>query len=244
MLFDLRGKGRRRTVRVIYGTLAILMGGGLVLFGVGSDVGGIFSNAGQNATGDSVEEIARKRLEKADAAVKARPRDPAAWAALARARFQNISTDELTQTGEYVGEGVTKAKSAGAAWDKYLSLKPEKVDLNLAALMRQVFLGLGDAEKAVGAQELVIEQTKPASFEDYRQLAFLAYAANQTRKAELSSKKALELAPKDQRNTLKSQFEQARTQAAQQAVQEAQSTPAPAPTSTPSPAPTPTTTTP
>lgn len=233
MLFDLRGKGRRRTVRVVYGTLAILMGGGLVLFGVGSDVGGIFSNSGQNITGDSIEEIARKRLEKADAAVKARPQDPAAWAALTRARFQNISTSELTQTGEYVGEGVTKARSAGAAWDKYLSLKPAKLDLNLAALMRQVYLGLGNAEKAVAAQELVIEETRPASFEDYRQLAFLAYAANQTRKAELSSKKALELAPKDQRNTLKSQFDQAKAQAAQQAVQDAQSAPGQAPAPAP-----------
>jgi len=36
MLFDLRGRGRRRTVQVIYGGLALLMGSGLVLFGVGS----------------------------------------------------------------------------------------------------------------------------------------------------------------------------------------------------------------
>ena len=34
MLFDLRGRGRRRTVQVIYLSLAILMGGGLVLFGI------------------------------------------------------------------------------------------------------------------------------------------------------------------------------------------------------------------
>lgn len=223
MLFDLRGKGRRRTVRVIYATLAILMGGGLVLFGVGSDVGGIFSNAGQGGSGESIEEIARKRLEKAEAAVKARPQDATAWAALTRARFQNIGAAELTQTGEYVGSGIAKAKSAGAAWDRYLALEPDKPDLNLANLMRQVYLGLGEAEKAVATQEIVVEKTKPASYEDYRQLAFLSYAAGQTRKAELSSKKALELAPKDQRNTLKSQFEQVKSQAAQQAIQDAQS---------------------
>lgn len=230
MLFDLRGKGRRRTVRVIYATLAILMGGGLVLFGVGSDVGGIFSNAGQGGSGQSVEEIARKRLDKAEAAVKARPRDATAWAALARARFQNIGAGELTQTGEYVGGGAAKARSAGAAWQRYLTLEPDKPDLNLAKLMRQVYLGLGEAEKAVAVQELVVEKTKPASYEDYRQLAFLSYAAGQTRKAELSSKKALELAPKDQRSTLKSQLEQVKAQAAQQAVQDAQSGTPPAAT--------------
>ncbi len=35
MLFDLRGRGRRRTVKIVYITLALLMGGGLVLFGIG-----------------------------------------------------------------------------------------------------------------------------------------------------------------------------------------------------------------
>ena len=35
MLFDLRGSGRRRVVKIVYVTLAILMGGGLVLFGIG-----------------------------------------------------------------------------------------------------------------------------------------------------------------------------------------------------------------
>ena len=40
MLFDLRSRGRRTTVRGVYLTLAILMGGGLILFGVGTGVGG------------------------------------------------------------------------------------------------------------------------------------------------------------------------------------------------------------
>src|ERR671914_171088 len=42
MLFDLRGR-RRRAVQATYLTLAVLMGGGLVLFGIGGDVsGGLF----------------------------------------------------------------------------------------------------------------------------------------------------------------------------------------------------------
>ena len=39
MLFDLRSRGRRRAVRVIYVGLAVLMFGGLVLFGVGAGNG-------------------------------------------------------------------------------------------------------------------------------------------------------------------------------------------------------------
>ena len=34
MLFDLRASGRRRVVKVVYVFLAVLIGGGLVLFGV------------------------------------------------------------------------------------------------------------------------------------------------------------------------------------------------------------------
>ena len=49
MLFDLRGRGRRRTVQVIYLSLAILMGGGLVLFGIGSSSsGGLFDAFSSN----------------------------------------------------------------------------------------------------------------------------------------------------------------------------------------------------
>ena len=39
MLFDLRSRGRRRTVQAVYLGLAVLMAGGLVLFGVGAGNG-------------------------------------------------------------------------------------------------------------------------------------------------------------------------------------------------------------
>ena len=50
MLFDLRGRGRRRTVRVLYTGLALLMGIGLVGFGVGGGFGGggIFTGLNSN----------------------------------------------------------------------------------------------------------------------------------------------------------------------------------------------------
>ena len=53
MLFDLKGK-RKRLIQVAYVILAILFGGGLVLFGVGGNVrGGLldaFSGSGGTAT--------------------------------------------------------------------------------------------------------------------------------------------------------------------------------------------------
>ncbi len=58
MLFDLRGRGRRRTVRVIYVGLALLMGVGLVGFGVGGGFGGGgILNAASNSEGGQQREL-------------------------------------------------------------------------------------------------------------------------------------------------------------------------------------------
>ena len=64
MLFDLRGRGRRRTVQVIYATLAILLGGGLVLFGIGGGTnGGLFDAIGGNGSSStSTDKVFQDRL--------------------------------------------------------------------------------------------------------------------------------------------------------------------------------------
>ena len=108
MLFDLRGRGRRRTVQVIYLSLALLLGGGLVLFGIGGDVqGGLFDafcerqRVGQRgARGPG--------REGGEAASQANRQDAAAWAALARAKYHlagqtdgfNARQHRRTFTGE------------------------------------------------------------------------------------------------------------------------------------------------
>ena len=65
MLFDLRGRGRRRTVQVIYLSLAILMGGGLVLFGIGGGTnGGLFDAiGGGSGSSANVDAVFQKRLD-------------------------------------------------------------------------------------------------------------------------------------------------------------------------------------
>src|SRR3954451_22742779 len=96
MLFDLRGRGRKNTVRVIYILLAFLMGGGLVLFGIGGDTSGGLVDAitGSGSSPDS----SQKRFEKQERAALAKTRpDPsaaAAWAALVRSRVQLASTGD------------------------------------------------------------------------------------------------------------------------------------------------------
>src|ERR687894_671739 len=98
MLFDLRGRGRRRTVQAIYLSLAVLMGGGLVFFGIGSDQqGGLFdafSEDGGGATGGI-----DKRIEAQLARTRANPRDANAFAQLAVLRYQRAGIDGIAQDG-------------------------------------------------------------------------------------------------------------------------------------------------
>ena len=219
MLFDLRGRGRRRTVQVIYVTLALLMGGGLVLFGIGGNTdGGLFDAFSQNS-GDATGQI-EDRVEKAQKRADANPTDARAYAVLAEARYQlagqSKGFDETT--GEFSGKSREELVKAEQAWDKHLELAGDKPNINLAGTMLNAFVALDKPEKAVKAQELILDQRPNPGFGDYARLAQFAYLADQTRKGDLAGQKALELAPKDQRKDLKASLDQVKAQAAQQAA--------------------------
>lgn len=225
MLFDLRGRGRRRTVQAVYLGLALLMGGGLVLLGVGGGTNGgglldAFTN-GSSAPDTGVFGDRRKAAEKR---VQANRQDAAAWAALARARYQEASAagglDETT--GVFTAEGKAQLRKADEAWKQYLKLDPPKVDPQVAVIMAQVYspAGLDKPDEAVAAQEAVAEARGDVG--SYLQLAGYAYAANQSRKAELAGAKAISLATPDQKEQIKAQVEGLKSQAAQAAVQQAQ----------------------
>jgi tetratricopeptide (TPR) repeat protein len=234
MLFDLRGRGRRRAVQMIYLGLAILMGGGLVLFGVGGATSGGLLDAFKNDSGSAnVSDVFKQRVDKAEKAVQAHPRDANAWAELTRVRFQQAGTGNGfdQNAGVFTDTGKNELRQTEAAWNKYLSLT-DKPDDTVATLMVQAFgqAGLNEPAKAVTAMEVVVDN-REATGPLYVQLAALAYEAGQTRKAELASKKALQLTPKDDREQIKAQLQAART-AASAALGDS-STTAPATTATP-----------
>jgi hypothetical protein len=232
MLFDLRGKGRRRVVRVIYGTLALLMGGGLVFFGIGGDVSGGLLNAFESDGGSSVSDTFKKRVERYQVRVRQNPRDGAAWAELARARYQETSSGENYDQSRsaFTEKGIAKLRQVEQAWDRHLAVA-RKPNADVANLMVQAFgpTALNKLDKAVAAMEIVVD-ARPQSAALYGQLAYYAYLAGQTRKGDLSSRKAVELTPKDQRAQVKQTLEGYKTQAAQSNAQGAQTTPAPATT--------------
>jgi hypothetical protein len=150
--------------------------------------------------------------------VDTNPQNAAAWANLAKVRYQSARSGsgfDETQ-GVFTEDGKKDLAKVEAAWDRYLALKPEKPDDGTALLMVQAFgpSGLGDYKKAVGAKELVLDRRPPA-VGLYVQYAGLAYLAGQTRKGDLAAKKAEDLAPASQKATVKQTIEQTK-QAAQQ----------------------------
>ncbi|MGH2896032.1 MAG: hypothetical protein ACRDPM_22565 [Solirubrobacteraceae bacterium] len=214
MLFDLRSRGRRRTVRAVYLGLAVLMGGGLVLFGVGtgSGIGGLlnaFTGSGSNNQGSiisSAEKTALKQTQK-------NPSDPAAWGALETARYQNASSSGFdTATNTYTEAGKKELAKATDAWQKYVALAKSPAN-NLAIFAGNAYATLGQYASAASAWEAATE-ADPSAVKSFECLAMTAYAAQQTRKGDLAAAKAVSLVPKASRKALTSQIDLAKTQPA------------------------------
>lgn len=226
MLFDLRGRGRRRTVQVIYLGLAILMGGGLVLFGIGSSSsGGLFDAFSDNrGQGTSATEAVDKRIGAQLARVKADPKNADAFAQLAILRFQRAGVDGLTQEGTYTEDGKRRLGLATDAWEKHLALEPKQPNLRAANLMVQAYQGLDDLTKAMRAKQLVTAAEKNPTSNQFQQLAALAYQAGDNRVGDLAATRAIDLAEPSERKALRTQFDTFKSQVAAQQAQQATST--------------------
>jgi hypothetical protein len=211
MLFDLRSRGRRRTVQAVYLGLAVLMGGGLVLFGVGtgSGLGGLL-NAFTGGSGNQQTAVVSQQEKTALAAVKRSPDSAGAWGSLLTARYENANSSGFnSSTSTYTAAGKKELANAIQDWQHYLTLV-KTPDANLATLAARAYATLSDYSGAASAWEIESQAT-PNEIKGYECLAVSAYAAKQTRKGDLAAAKALSLTPKAQRATLKTQMDAAKT---------------------------------
>src|ERR1700752_3907346 len=133
MLFDLRSRGRRRTVQAVYLGMAILMGGGLVLFGVGAGngFGGLLNGIGGNGSGSAGSQAVTQQEQAALKATKKHPTDPQAWLSLVDARYSaagegsNYNANVVAPDGSlgvYTSSGKKELTAATQAWQQYLRL--------------------------------------------------------------------------------------------------------------------------
>src|SRR5215212_6354969 len=141
MLFDLKGK-RRRTVQGVYLMLAILMGVGLVAFGIGSGVNGGLSDLFSGGSGSNKgDEVIEKKIETAEKQLQANPTNAAALAEVIRGHYQ-LATVNSTETGQFTKDAEDDLREAAASWERYIDANPKKPDLGLARVMVQAYGGL------------------------------------------------------------------------------------------------------
>jgi hypothetical protein len=211
MLFDLRSRGRRRTVQAVYLGLAILMGGGLVLFGVGtgSGVGGLlnaFTGSGSNQQGQVISQQEKTALKE----TRQNPNSAAAWAALLDAQYENASSNGFdSATNTYTADGKKELTSVVSDWQRYSALT-KNPNGNLAILAANAYGTLGQYANEAGAweTETLADPSQPKGFEC---LAISAYAANQTRKGDLAAAKAASMVAKASRKQLLAEINTAKT---------------------------------
>jgi hypothetical protein len=212
MLFDLRSRGRRRTVQGVYLGLALLMGGGLVLFGVGAGngFGGLLNAFNGGGSGNSKPVVSRAERS-ALRQTQLHPNNPAAWAALVQARYEAAGQESSQTTGSYTAAGLKELRGAGQAWQRYLQLT-KKPNWTLAELVANAYEQLGDSKSATSAWQIVTE-ANPTAYTYFEHLAVDAWSAKETDLGDLASQKAISLAPATLRLQVKATLQQLKARA-------------------------------
>jgi hypothetical protein len=208
MLFDLRGR-RRRAVQVTYLTLAVLMGGGLVLFGIGGDVsGGLFDAiSGKGSSDGDIAPAVEKRIDRNEKRLRTDPQNTALLKELVRDEFQ-LATAQTQQGAQgFPKEARDELQKAGSYWQRYLDAEKGEPDANLARYALQIYdpTALNKPKDAQRAATIVAEDQNDAA--SYLNVVQYAALAGDKRTADLAAKKAVDLAPKSQRKAVKQQAE-------------------------------------
>jgi tetratricopeptide (TPR) repeat protein len=210
MLFDVKGK-RKRMIQVVYVILAILFGGSLVLFGTGSGVSGGLVDA---ITGNSSSENSafQDQVDEARQAAAKNPKSPEAWRDLARTEFNFAASAEGSdaETGQLSDAGKQAVLGSIDAWERYIKLKPKKVDASTAQFVALAYGATQDYDKAYETQALAVESRPNPNA--YYQLAQFAYAAGQVKKGDEAAAESIRRTPPDLRNTVRAQVKQAKKQ--------------------------------
>jgi hypothetical protein len=216
MLFDLRSRGRRRTVQVIYIGLALLIGAGLILFGVGtgSGGGGLFGAfTGSNSQSGANSSAVTSQVKSALAQTKKHPSSAAAWANLVNARFSaanSVGYDSNSST--YTKAGKQQLQLLTRAYNKYTSLT-KTPSANTATIAAKAYTQLGDWKTASAAYQTVLAgESGTNRLHALECVTLTSYAAKNNRVAQLAEARVLALLPtKTVRKETKSELEQAKT---------------------------------
>jgi hypothetical protein len=200
MLFDLRGH-RRRAVQATYLILAVLMGGGLVLFGIGSSApqGLVDAITGNSSGGSNVNEQLQKRIDAQKERLQTSPNNPAVLADLVRLNYQAAVSQQPSGSSAFPEDAKDELRAAGTYWDRYVEATNGEPSADLAQFAYNIYgpTGLNKPDKAKEAVRVLA--AKANDTRTYLLLVQSAAVAGDTRTAQLAAQKAIDLAPKGQR---------------------------------------------
>ena len=208
MLFDLRGH-RRRAVQATYLVLAVLMGGGLVLFGIGGSSGGIFDAiTGNGSGGGNVNAQLEKRIDAQKKRLETSPTNTVVLASLVRLNYQAAVSQLPSGSSTIPAEGKDELQRAATYYERYVEAKKGDPSPDLAQIAINIYDtgGLNQPDKVKDAVRVIAASRN--DWQTYLLLVQKAAAAGDKRTAQLAAQKAVELAPKAQRK----QVEQAAKQ--------------------------------
>jgi hypothetical protein len=213
MLFDLRGH-RRRAVQATYLILAVLMGGGLVLFGIGSSApqGLVDAITGNSSGGSDVNEQLQKRIDRQKERLQASPQNAAILAELVRLNYQAAVSQQPSGSSAFPEDSKDELRAAATYWDRYVEAKDGDPDPTLARLAYSMFgqTGLNEPKKALVAVRAIAADAN--DFQSYLLLVQTATAAGDKRTAQLAGQKAVDLAPEAQKKQVQKAIKQLQTQ--------------------------------
>ena len=206
MLFDLRGR-RRRVVQAVYLMLALLLGGGLVLFGIGGDVSGGLVDAFRGGGGQSTDSALQDRVDREEERLKASPRNERLLQELVRDYYSLATSQRESGSAGFPNDAKDELRKAGSYWQRYLEAADEpSADTATFALQIYGQAALNRPKEEQRAAAIVARQANdPVS---YLRLVQIATRAGDTRTADLAGQKAVELAPQDQKKLIRAQVKQ------------------------------------
>ncbi|MDP1850585.1 MAG: hypothetical protein Q8K79_22530 [Solirubrobacteraceae bacterium] len=144
-----------------------------------------------------------RRVADAEVAVTAKPRSAQALAELVEANYlaANAYTDPVDNS--YSRAGIEYLRSADRAWQRYLALEPEKVDVAVASMIVLAYgkTGLNQPRQAINVQLLVAAVRKDSA--SFQQLAVMAYESGDRRTGDLAADQAVQLAPASERERMR-----------------------------------------
>jgi hypothetical protein len=207
MLFDLRARGRRRTVQVVYIGLAIIFLLGFVGFGVGGGFSGGGVLSGLSGNEGSSKASFSSEVKKYQKLTREQPGNVVAWEKLVRVQLKEAGGEAYIQNNQLTSKGRELFSQVASSWNSYLALNPPKPSPELAQEMVRVLgeEGLNQPSGAVQALQIVVA-AHPTSPALYGALAEYAYKAHNVREGDLASEKAVSLAPAAQRLLLKTKL--------------------------------------